>query len=281
MRKELQLLVAASVVLTSCQPLAPKQPDVQVTSTPQNTLTVEPPTPVFTATPYETLTPEPTATKEVQFSVCPIEQYKDCKIPAESLFNGDYLKWLQTLPVKFDSPIMKKDVPIVYMDNGWIVYQMQTSPNFAKPGTETFNRNVTFGLTEYMGHRYLVMPVAFYNAATPDVPQWVVTVQPLYFENRDISDSEIEGVIDTWKNKMHVPVLLDGDLPDFSTKHDPLVAKTLAKYPDLKDLINTFVDYGDYVGKHPGDRSALSKPGLILLNLIETTTGGKPHPWFQ
>lgn len=246
-------------------------------SVPQGQETVGPtPTPSISE-PTVTATNEATATPEVaQFNICQIEQYKDCKITVEQLFNGDYLNWLNTLSKPFD-PTKINDVPFVHYTSGDAVYQVQTAPNFTVDGSEPFRRDVTAGLVSYQGRDYLVMPIEFFDKNNPDKNQWVITVHQLFNDTHAFTDAEIEQTIKLWRTEFNTTPFVDRNVAKASGIEDPLVSLSFQKYPDLVDLVDKFADYGNSHNDGYGDRSALSKPGIVLLNFIYVSQ----KPWYK
>ena len=71
--------------------------------------------------------------------------------------------------------------------------------------------------------------------------------------------TEEEAIIKYWENDMNITVPLSTNTYWGMNITDPLVSITFAKYPDIIARANRFVG---------GDMSALSSPGLILLNFI-------------
>lgn len=299
------VLAITTIIATACgssgiMPIVPIVVDEGGNGRPTPTLSAPLPTetkqkptitavvPTYTPTPRPTITKEPpTATKEVaQFSVCSIEQYKDCRISVEDLYNGNYLNWLNTLSKPFDPKKIRTDINLIYYTadstkiskTDEISFQENLGPKFTGPnaGKEPFRRDVTFGVTSYMGHNYLVMPVEFYDPAHPDKNAWVITVAPLYTDH-NFSDEEVKtGIIDVWKKDMNTTPIVASTVPFMAPASDLLAEKTFNGNPNLRQDFIAFSDYGPG-GKGGSDRSALSKKGYIFLNLIVTNSGG----WYQ
>ncbi len=91
--------------------------------------------PTVTLQPTETLTPTPeamatateTPTPEVkQFPICQIENFRDCLITVDDLFNGNYLRWLNTLSKPFDQSKIKQ-VPMEVVFGNIITYNTKTA----------------------------------------------------------------------------------------------------------------------------------------------------------
>jgi hypothetical protein len=265
MKKVFILHFIFSILLSACGN-ANALPVPTATLAPSATATI-----AIAPTPKDTATPKATATPEVaQFEVCTIEKYKDCVIPAEALLDGSYKEWLETLPpTKFD-PAKVHDVQLVHFDNGWIIYQPKNAPNFtgSNEGREPFNRDRTFGFTMYQGNNYLVMPIEYYDDDNIDKNQWVLTVNNITGQ----SDTQIQANIQIWRNQMNTTAWVDSNILFYNPNPDPLVGKTMEKYPNLLDLINQFVDLGNN-GPQDGNRAALDLPGLVFLNFIGPNDG--------
>jgi hypothetical protein len=233
------------------------------TATPDAAITAPP---TVTPRPTETATPAPTETPEVaQFQVCQIESFRNCPIPAEALFDGSYKAWLESLPPTQFDPATVNDVPLVHFSNGAVYYEAYGSPHFtgANAGREPFNRNRTFGYTEYAGQKYIVMPIEYWDRDHPDKNQWVITVVNI----SEATDAMIQNAITQWKSWSVTP-WVDSASTRLNPGPDPFVSTTLAKYPNLVDLVERFVDYGNVRHDGKGDRTALNLPGIILLSYI-------------
>lgn len=229
-------------------------------------------TPSATSTPTATFTPTATPTREIpQFKICSPEDFRDCPIDVEDIFDGDYLNWLYTLSKQFD-PKSIKNVALENFSN-MIRYNTATVPNFTKKGTEPFRRDVTAGHITYLGHDYIVMPIEYFDINHPDKNQWVITVHPLYNDTHDFSDTEVKARLNTWRNKMNITVILTNNIPGFCSRPDPLVSMTFTNNSDMKDRFNRFI--GERSLKvEKQDMTALSDPGIILLSMIATNPPG-------
>jgi hypothetical protein len=227
-----------------------------------------------------------TPTPEVkQYPICQVENFRDCPIPVEELFDGTYLRWLYTLSKPFDSAKIK-NVPLQEV-NGEIIYNLATLPNFTDPETAPFRRDVTFGYTEYKHNgalfKYIVMPVEYYDFKHPEQNQWVITVYSLIhsYDGKvshattekgriwDISlereQSALQSTLNVWENEMNITPILTGEnpvpyAPEWKSDDDPLVKTTFTNYPDMHDRFQRFVD--------EGDMTALSAPGIVLLTIF-------------
>lgn len=256
--KNVPIEAAANFVQVSYNP---NTNGTEITATPGNTQ-VGP-----TETPRATQTPE-----AAPFQSCQIEQYKDCVINAEDLFNGKYLEWLNTLSKPFDTSKFSK-APLIYYDNGELTYQKTSAPNFNAPGSQPFRRDVTAGFTTYQGHNYIVMPIEFYNPTHPDQSVWLITVA-----NMDgMSDAQVQEQIAIWRNDMAVTLIGDSDTSRFSSTPDPLITRTMQLYPNAHDLLNDFVDFG-FGGQRPGNREVINNlKGFVLPNYIVQNSAG----WYK
>ena len=226
-----------------------------------DTPTPDTPTPEATATPTETPTPE-----VKQFPICQIENFRDCPITVDDLFNGNYLRWLNTLSKPFDQSKIKQ-VPMIIVDNE-ILYDIRTAPNFNDPSTRPFRRDVTAGHVVFNGNDYIAMPVEYFDPRHPDKNQWVITLCGAYSPGYSMNDEIIQNAIRVWETEMHITPIETNDLLPFRNIKDQLIAKTFDNNPDMADRFQRFVD---------GDISALSDPGIVLFTNILTTNG---H-WYQ
>lgn len=249
-------LVAASAALASC---APAVATLEATPTSSKTPTTEPTT---TATETATSTPEAEA-----FQICSPENFRDCPIAVEDLFNGNYLKWLYTLSQPFD-PSSINDAPLTRFTNDMVSYPIGTAPNFDVKGSESFRRDVTAGHVQFEGIDYVVMPIEYYDKNNPDQNQWVITVAPFNSPGHIFTEAEEQHTISIWRNEMNITPFMAINSGFFSKQPDPLVEKTFTKFPDMSDRIDRFVN---------GEMDALSEPGIVLLNFITSDEGG----WFK
>ena len=266
MRMLISSLLLASL-LAACSPQI-----IGPTATPTETPTPAPSaTPSQTPTPKDTATPTETPTPEVkQFPICQIEKFRDCPITVDDLFNGNYLAWLNTLSKPFDQSKIKQ-VPMEVVFGNIIVYNTKTAPNFKDPATAPFRRDVTAGYTSYQGIDYIVMPVEYFDPKHPDKNQWVITVCSFYWpgHNQEKTNKNTSQAISAWEKNMKITAILTNDNIIGQADGDPLVKTTFDNNPDMAERFNKFIS-GE-------DMSALSKPGIVVLNTIVTNN----RHWYE
>ena len=191
-------------------------------------------------------------------NTCQIENFRDCPIGAEELFDGTVDKWLETLSRPFDAEKVK-EVPlqryVLGKDFEVIGYNIGTSPNFENLGEQIppFRRDVVAGYIalEQDGktYDYIFMPVEYWDKNTGQ-SCWVKLVYPVGDEKAETE------LIRIWREQMNItPIVTTNHLVDRAT--DPLVSMTFDN-PDLllEDKFESFVN---------GDVSALSDPKIVLL----------------
>lgn len=255
---KLGALVTASAALASCAPaIATFSPTIEASKTP--TTEVNP-----TNTAIEATNPAPEADK---FQICTPENFRDCPITLEDLFNGNYLKWLYTLSQPFN-PSAINDAPLTRFTNDMVSYPIGTAPNFDVEGSESFRRDVTAGHVQFQGIDYVVMPIEYFDKNNPDQNQWVITIKPFNSPGHTFTKEEEMHTINVWRQEMNITPFMAINKEFFSGEPDPLVAESFAKFPDMSERVDRFVD---------GDMDALSEPGIVLLNFIASGQGN----WFQ
>ncbi len=250
------LLISACAPTTKLAPTFTPTFIITPTSIPSETPTIVP-------TPTETAIP----TKQIIYSICKIESFYNCVIPAEDLANGNYFYWLETLSKPFDQSKIK-DIPFAIdklsFDVGdAIVYNTDHAPNFSDPATAPFHRNVTFGIVLYENNGLrsfdIVQPIEFYDKNDPSHNKWVITVNSYYYGGaykiNPQTDPYVKWAISTWKNSMHITPIITAIRSTNTGVDDPLVQQTFATYPDMQDRIAQFLG---------GNVSALSGPGIVL-----------------
>lgn len=224
--------------------------------------------PVATAAPTEA----PVEIKD--FPVCKIENFRDCVITVEELFDGTYLRWLQTQSKPFD-PTKVKDVPFDVMTipdaNPMIVYKMDTAPNFSDPDSRPFRRDVTSGIVwvDVDGvNKYpcVVKPLELFDRNNPGVEgnKWVITVESYYGSTNPLT-GEYENIPDVdmwmdqnnkvWKNDMGITPIRMTSLTSMTNTTDPLTLRTFGSFQDLQGRFQRFIS---------GDIGALSEIGIVL-----------------
>ncbi|MDP2656776.1 MAG: hypothetical protein Q8P11_04395, partial [bacterium] len=194
------------------------------------------------------------------------ENFRDCEIPVEELFDGTYFHWLETLSKPFDQSKIK-DVPFSMLAN-MIVYNLKTAPNFEDQSTAPFRRDVTVGIAflEIDGVRtpYIVKPIEFFDKNEPNKNKWVITVDPFDSVKTRHGDNVIyEWGIRMWQEEMNTTPIWTDAFPyvtsnDISLRklEDPLVKQTFDNNPDMEARLKRFF---------AGEVSALSQPGIVLL----------------
>ena len=251
----------SEITLTPTPPFGTQTETATAIATPSATLRASP---QATATPTETPTPE-----VKQFPICQIEQFRDCPITVDDLFNGNYLRWLNTLSKPFDQSKIKQ-VPMQVMFGNIIFYNPKTAPNFRDPATAPFRRDVTAGYASYQGIDYIVMPVEYFDPKRPDKNRWVITVNSMYWpgHNQEKANKTLAAEnVYIWRKYMRVTAICNDDAASNIVEgpEDPLVKKTFDNNPDMAERFNKFIS-GE-------DMGALSKPGVVLMNFIGTMSG--------
>jgi hypothetical protein len=233
-------------------------PTPTITYTP--TLT---PTVTSTFTPTVTFTPESSATPDIQIAICTSENFLDYEIPEESLLDGTYREVLgEALTTPFD-PAKIMDVPL-WGNATAIIYYIKRPPfNPSQKETWPFQRYLT-GYTEYQGNVYAVMPIKFWNPKGEDS----IMIGLYKFESYESTDEKKKAIIKRWEDEMNITPLAYAS----RFRSDPLVSKSLEKYPDWKDRLVRFVNNNKYNAKNQ-DISAMD--GMMFLTIIE------PNGWYR
>jgi hypothetical protein len=225
------------------------------------TLTAEP-----TAIPTEIATEEP---KVKDYGICEIENFRECVIPEEDLFNGEYLKFLRSISKPFDPTTFKDPLPpLVRFGFFGIEYSQDTAPNFPNGGTP-FNKDRTFGIViREDGRNYAIMPIEYPDREDPtnkDKNVWVILEQNLFTvdnattKGRNLTEGEIQRyIIKDWED-MNIVVIETNMYNETNgvREADPLAKRTFEKYPDMSLRFDKFV---------AGDTTALD--GLIVKTFI-------------
>ena len=214
-----------------------------------------------------------------EYPICAPENFRDCPVPVEDLFNGNYHRWLKTLSQPFD-PEKIKFVPME-IDREAIIYQTSTAPNYEDPETRPFRRNVTSAITELMAedgrtYRYMILPVEYVDPNDPSNPDknvWVIgfTVMNKIDSKQNTIGKEksnvlMQEVIDMWMNDMNIAPIVTGYEYPFSDIPMALAQMTWNKVGDeeMADRMERF---------RQGDPSALD--GLVVKLTIARVTQGR------
>lgn len=277
------VLVFMAISLFGCGPGQLFGPTLTPTSTSTRTPTV---TPTFTAT------NTPTPTLEFSYWRCTSANYKDCPIPAEDLFNGDYLSFLEFISTPFDTATMK-EVPVTYLrihagwgscpqgtpasceGSEWKTLITYDAPDFeglkSTKGLESdadFRIFITAGITEYGGHDYIVLPIEYYDENNPERNVWVIGVLPAYYSGQSPSGQRSDDVTAfSEQDWTYVSTIFDSAwFVQFFTKgnlvagfSDPLVSRT---YEEDRNLENESADF--LLGKRSGLHGK-----VLLLDMFE------------
>ena len=260
MRKQIILTLLLTMSLAACViPIggASTAPSDTATISPTATATeTQTPTPEDTATPTETPTPE-----VKQFPICQIENFRDCPITVDDLFNGEYHRWLKTLSKPFD-PAKLKWVPMQLINGPGlpvIGYDTNTAPNYRDRSTAPFRRNITSGITTYQGSDYLIIPIEYADPQDPGNPEknvWVIGVMPIIIKANE------QLVVNVWKNKMNIaPIVTSDTYWSGDGRQVSLITKSFAQDPKMAEHFQNFL---------AGNVNALD--GKVVQIEIATTT---------
>lgn len=224
---------------------------VPLTSTAEPSVTVEvTPTAESTAIPVESPTP---IVEVVDYGKCTVENFEQCPIPEEDLFNGKYEAFLETLSAPFDPSKFKNPLPkhAVSSDLG-IYYNPATAPHFPNPEEAPFRRNVTAGEVVLKdGRKYIVLPIEFPDFNDPtnkDKNVWVIAVKNLFSVakksyGRPLTDEKISQMVYGWKTMNITPIQISYINPN-SGMPDSLYERTFKEHPDMDQRLEKFF-YGD------------------------------------
>ena len=110
-----------------------------------------------------------------QFPVCGIENFRDCPVTLEDIFNGNVMRWLEAQKRPFDTSKIK-NVPLIWYE-GWdrIQYDTRTAPNFTDPATDQQHRDIAMHLQNVVDgvtYDYIYLPVDVYDPLTKE-SHWV------------------------------------------------------------------------------------------------------------
>jgi len=226
LQKKILILLFLLIFLVSCASPTPQPTATSAaTFTPTQTLI-----PTLTPTVTASATLSPTPTEVINYGICTPEQFRDCPIPEEDLFNGKYLAFLRTLSKPFDAAKMKQ-VPMITLSDGSLIYDISNLPNFEDPSTAPFRRNVTAGMVEAFGHEYQIFPIEYPNPTDPLNSAnnvWVIGVRALYNPNtgKPLAGGVVKEGISIWKDGMNIaPIVTSSAYPGTGTI-DPLIDMT-------------------------------------------------------
>jgi|GEM_PF-2320608 len=213
-----------------------------------------------------------------EYPICATENFRDCPVPVEDLFNGNYHRWLKTLSQPFD-PEKIKFVPM-QIDREAIIYETSTAPNYEDPETRPFRRNVTSAITELTAedgrtYRYMILPVEYADPTDPGNPDknvWVIgfsIMNKVDFKQNaigDESESIVQVGIDMWMNDMNIAPIVTGYEYRLTNIPLALAQKTWNMMGDEEMTIRM-------ERFRQGDPSALD--GLVVKLTIARVTQGK------
>lgn len=237
-------LLSACNSSTSTIPSQPSPTIIQVST----------PTIAITATPTNTSTPKPTATKEIkQYPICTAENYSECVIPYQDLFNGDYYNWLNTLPIDpFDAS--KVEQVQCYGNSRELTFVGNPSKNnFSNPETSMIRRGITLGVTTVTPEEiswlpqirnYLILPVYAYSQSK-GTGVWVT----LFLRSDGMTKLETDNFVIKWIKIGNLLIITDlyGSYKFSGQKNtptpyqrEPLVVDAYDLYPDLQLRLDNF-----------------------------------------
>lgn len=259
MKKIYIILSISSILLSACgssTSTSPSQPASTVTQ-----VQISPPT----ATPANTSTPEPTATKEIkQYPICAVENYTECVIPYQDLFSGDYLNWLNTLPVEeFDASALDK-IRCIGPSTGIMFAGGAPDQNYKDNAAVRLRRGVTVGTTSikdgevgynfYGVREFVVLPTYAYSDSLKQ-GTWLI----LIFPYGGWSESQARGFIKEWNIDDELMVIANkyfSGIESANNTQDPMVVNTFKLIPDMQTRLDNF--------QASCDPAFISGPGIVL-----------------
>ena len=210
----------------------------------------------------------------VDYGICQPENFKECSVPWEDLFNGKFLAFLETLSKPFDVENMKS-VPMKIIGEAlhYSVDNLPNFPNMTTIGLESeadFRRGITAGITEFEGNNYIIFPIEYYNPSNPEKNVWVIGLYPLFEPDKGYdyrSNSEVlNWIFETWRNRtQYNPIMVSNTMRYYNTP-DLLVSQTFNEDPEMQSKFSRFI---------ADDRTALH--GKVLLIGIYRDTEG----WYK
>lgn len=221
------------------------------------------PTITITATPVNTQTPEPTATNEIrQYQVCTAENYAECEILYQDLFNGNYFNWLNTLSVEPFNPSKFNTIHCFGSSEQIVIMGDPRLDNFSNPDTSRVRRGITVGVTlfrsslggtKFVEGKYLVLPTYAYSESK----KGGVWLPLIFIVGENMSKTQIVEFINKWQKAGSLWVFATTKVSGLaSNPDDPLVIKTFELFPDMQMRLDNF--------KSSCDPGYLSEPGIIL-----------------
>lgn len=233
--------------------------------------------PTLTSTPTTTPTATITPTPKPMYALCPdIENFRDCFVPEDELLDGSYWNWLNevvasTLLEEFKAreDQIRDDIEIYvagYNSGAIFFYPEDGGVYEDEETTAPWNRKVTFATTgesnDGRASEYLILPVFYFNKETQQVFP-VVTVLPIWNTWGEKKEEKINKVMDSYKNKMHMPIIVFTSSPSGSfekeniTQTVPLISKFYERLGQEEVWKRTERFYN-------GDYSAFSSPDMIV-----------------
>lgn len=227
---------------------------------------------VIVNTPTQTQPIEATQTPEVvvkEYNVCSAENYSECQIPSQDLFNGNYLNWLKTLPVDNFDPA-KVNQLMCFGNTTEIIFAGDPKiNNFSNPETSMVRRGITYAVTNLepgeVGYdfpqqrSYLILPTYSFSASE-NRGVWSLFVARIDGK----SQSQVKEFINLWTNSGNLLVVANqyaaGKVTDSLFNRNPLVVNTFKLYPDMQTRLDNF--------GATCDLGLISAPGIVL----ETST---------
>ncbi|MDK1080313.1 MAG: hypothetical protein QGD88_02440 [Anaerolineae bacterium] len=159
-----------------------------------------------------------------EYALCPSpENFRDCPVPVEDLFNGRYHRWLKTLSQSFDSGQLKWVDMMQHPFSPIIIYDDETAPNYKNVSERPYRRNVTAGTTALAMPdgtilEYAILPVEFADPTDPQNPKknfWVIGINELYRASIGKTELAPKGIMREgmriWVEKMNMAPFVMGN----------------------------------------------------------------------
>jgi hypothetical protein len=143
-----------------------------------------------------------------QFPVCQIEKFRDCPIAVEDLFDGNYLRWFETLSQPFEESQLDK--------RPWVMTSLRIlipDPTTKRePGAVTTHMHLTAGITTMDGVNYRLVPFELPDPTDPTNPDKNIRVIGFeilnYVKGDQLGKEAPAGIIDK-----HSAILLTMKVP--------------------------------------------------------------------